>query len=329
MKKIIRNSWLAVIAFAALIACKDDNVAPEISHFELRDTTIHVGNQLIIEAEIQSDQVFNYNWFLNNELKCNDAIFIFTPEKSGEYSLKLVVENKYGKDSIESLITVLPRLITIDFENLILGNNSFWNGSDGSGSFTSGIASFPNYYDQTYMYWEGFSYSNKNDTTTVGFTNQYSVYNSRNNGNKFGVFYPPFFGVSAIEFENKQLINLQSLKVCNITYPALSMLKGDTFAKKFGGTTGNDPDFLKLEIYGLDVSGHIIDTVNFYLADYRFANNSQDYIVNKWTEVDLTKLGAVNKISFSLKSSDNDPLYGMNTPAYFSLDDIVYLDPEK
>jgi hypothetical protein len=328
MKQIFKNSWLAILAFAALTACNDDNVAPEITQFALSDTTIHVGNQLIIEAHVQSDRVYNYNWVLNNETKSNEAIFVFTPEKSGEYSLKLVVENKYGTDSAEAVITVLPRLITIDFENLTIGNNSFWNGSDGSGPFTSGIASFPNFYDQKNFYWEGFSYSNRNDTVTEGYFNQYSVYDSKNNGNKFGVYFPPFMGGSAIEFKNKQLIKVQSMNVCNITYPALSMLKGDSFAKKFGGKTGNDPDFLKLEIFGLDVSGHVVDSLSFYLADFRFTDNSKDYIVNKWTEVDLTKLGEVNQIAFSFKSSDMSA-WGINTPTYFCLDDLVYLEPEK
>jgi hypothetical protein len=328
MKKIFKNSWLAILAIAAFTACNEDQVAPEITKFTLSDTTIHVGNQLVIEANIQSDQVFNYNWYLNNELKSNEAIFVFTPEKSGNYPIKLVVENKYGTDSVEAIITVLPKLITIDFENLTLGSSSFWNGSDGSGPFTSGIASFPNSYDQNNFYWEGFSYSNRNDTVTEGYFNQYSVYDSKNSGNKFGVFYPPFFGVSSIEFQNKQLIKVQSMKICNITYPALSMLKGDSFAKKFGGTTGNDPDFLKLEIFGLDASGHVLDSLSFYLADFRFADNSKDYIVDKWTKVDLTKLGAVNQIAFSFKSSDMSS-WGINTPTYFCLDDLVYLDPEK
>jgi hypothetical protein len=328
MKKLFKKSWLLAIAFAALMSCSDDNVAPEISQFALSDTTIHVGTQLVIEAKVQSDLVFNYNWILNNELKSNEPIFVFTPEKSGEYSLKLLVENKYGTDSIEAVITVLPRLITIDFENLSIGPDSYWNGSIGSGNFTSGIAAFPNFYDQKNFYWEGFSYSNRNDTITPGYMNQYSVYDSKNNGNKFAVFFPPFFGAYPIEFQNKQLIKVQSMKICNVTYSALSMSKGDDFAKKFGGEDGNYPDFLKLEIFGLDVSGHVLDSLSFYLADYRFTDNSQDYIVKKWTKVDLTKLGAINQLAFRFESSDNS-VWGINTPTYFCMDDLVYLDPEK
>lgn len=328
MNKLLKLSGLAIIAIATFMACNEDKVAPEITRFALGDTTIHVGNQLILEANIQSDQVFNYNWILNNETKSNEAIFVFTPEETGEYLLKLVVENKYGTDSAEAVITVLPRLITIDFENLTLGSNSYWNGSDGSGPFTSGIATFPNYYDQDNFYWEGFTYSNRNDTVTEGYFNQYSVYDSKNNGNKFAVYYPPFSGSSNIQFNNKQMINVHSIQICNITYTALSMLNGDDFARKFGGDLGSYEDFLKLRIYGLDTFGHKLDSIDFYLADYRSTDNSKDYIVDKWTKVDLTSLGAINQIGFKLTSSDNSD-WGMNTPSYFCLDNLTYLEPEN
>ncbi|HNW51404.1 MAG TPA: DUF4465 domain-containing protein [Prolixibacteraceae bacterium] len=328
MMKFLKNSWLAIFAFAALTACNDDRVAPEITSFALSDTTIHVGSQLVLEAQIQSDRVFSYNWIVNNKTQSNDAVFVFTPETSGEYSLKLIVENKFGTDSAEATITVLPRLVTIDFENLTLGTNSYWNGSDGSGDFTSGIATFPNYYNQDYFSWEGFAYSNKNDTITKGYYNQYSVYDSKNNANKYAIFYPPFYGASNIQFGKNQQINVQSIKICNVTYPALSMKEGDDFARKFGGATGNMEDFLKLIIYGLDASGHVLDSVNFYLADYRSADNSKDYIVNHWTTVNLSKLGAVNQLGFKMESSDNST-WGMNTPSYFAIDDIVYYEPEN
>jgi hypothetical protein len=328
MKNHLKLLAAALLVTAAFTACNEDNVAPEITTFAISDTTIRVGTHLEIEAQITSEQVFNYYWYLNNELKSEEAVYVFTPEKSGAYTIKLLVENKYGTDSTESIVTVLPKLITVDFENLTLGNNSYWNGSDGTGDFTSGVATLQNYYNQDYYSWEGFAYSNQNNVTTEGYGNQYSVYDANNNGNKFAVFYPPFIGASAIVFNKKQLLKVESIKICNNTYPALSMLKGDAFSKKFGGETGNDNDFFKLTIYGLDENGHEKSNIEFYLADYRFSDNSKDYIVNKWTTVDLTSLGAVNQLTFKFQSSDNGD-WGMNTPAYVCLDDIVYSDPEN
>jgi hypothetical protein len=100
------------------------------------------------------------------------------------------------------------------------------------------------------------------------------------------------------------------------------MLNGDSFAKKFGGSGGNDPDWFFLTMTGKDAAGVVTGTVDFYLADFQFADNQLDYIVNNWRFVDLTPLGVVKSIEFSLSSSDTSA-WGMNTPAYFAIDTIV------
>ena len=107
----------------------------------------------------------------------------------------------------------------------------------------------------------------------------------------------------------------------NTTYAALSMLQGDAFSKKFGGASGNDPDW-----FVLNITGHNGQTttgqVDFHLADYRFSDNSQDFILDQWTWVDLSSLGAVTDLSFSFDSSDVGS-FGVNTPVYFALDHLT------
>jgi hypothetical protein len=100
------------------------------------------------------------------------------------------------------------------------------------------------------------------------------------------------------------------------------MKNGDSFAKKFGGPTGNDPDFFLLTVQGFGAGGAPTETVNFYLADYRFTNTSLDYIVSGWRTVDLTTLGAATRLTFGLSSLDTGP-FGMNTPAYFALNNLT------
>jgi len=63
------------------------------------------------------------------------------------------------------------------------------------------------------------------------------------------------------------------------------------------------------------------------LADFRFEDNSMDYIVDEWTFIDVSSLGGGSSIPktqlvFTLSSTDNGQ-FGMNTPAYFCLDDIT------
>lgn len=213
---------------------------------------------------------------------------------------------------------------TIDFENLSLSASSFWDGSGGNGKFMSGNMTFDNNFDATYRSWDSFIYSQLADTITAGYTNQYSVFDHTNGHNKFAVYYPPFTGNSFASFPKDSVFLVSSINVCNSTYAALSMKLGDAPpAKKFGGPSGNDPDWFKLTVIGYNPAGDSVKSVAFYLADYRFSNHSLNYIVSKWTSVDLTPLGKINKLTFRLSSSDNGA-WGMNTPGYVCLDNLKY-----
>jgi hypothetical protein len=114
--------------------------------------------------------------------------------------------------------------------------------------------------------------------------------------------------------------------ITNSTYTALSMKYGNQFAKEFGGKTGNDPDWFKLSIWG-KLNGNETDTIDFYLADFRFDDNSKDYIIQTWQWVELSSLGKVDSLMFALSSSDTGQ-WGMNTPAYFCMDNLRIVDED-
>ncbi len=220
------------------------------------------------------------------------------------------------------------------FDDLTLAPNSHWGGAgSGETGFTNGDAYFP--HTSGSNSWSGFVYSNINNTATAGYTNQFAAYTGTDvsgSGNyalsyipldwKGGTYKPipqtASFGAVTGEDYNS---TISGAYFTNTTYAYLSMSTGDQFAKKFGGTSGDDPDWFKLIIKGIDNGGNYTGTVDFYLADFRFADNSKDYIVDKWTWVDLTGLGKVVGLEFSLASSDNSA-YGMNTPAYFAMDNL-------
>ena len=220
---------------------------------------------------------------------------------------------------------------TADLQNLTLSANSYWNGSNGTptvtsvNTFTSGNCVFPNKWSGGGYWQSGWAYSNMKDSTTVGYTNQYSVRSAVGYTNSTN--YAIGKGGSKLKF-NAAAIGKQmaGFYVNNSTYAAISMRDGDSFAKKFGGTTGNDPDWFKLKVQ--KYFGGVIgtDSVTFYLADYRFTNNTQDYIVKTWQYVNLTSLGNTDSLVFTLSSSDNDVMYGMNTPSYFCLDNFTTLN---
>ncbi len=206
-----------------------------------------------------------------------------------------------------------------DFEDLTLNSESFWNGSDASGKFQQAGADFINVFNSEWNSWSGFAYSNITNNTSGGYENQYSAYAGKgaNNSSKYAVGY--IFGKAEVLFQKVTLP--QTVYVTNSTYAALSMKNGDAYSKKFGGTTGTDPDWFKLSIEGIDENGQVTDTVEFYLADFTASENVNDYIINTWAKVNLVNLGEVKKLNFWLTSTDVG-LFGMNTPAYFCIDNL-------
>jgi hypothetical protein len=212
----------------------------------------------------------------------------------------------------------------IDFEDLKLKPDSYYNGSDQTGGFVSRGAAFNNHYNAMFDTWSGWSYSNKTDVKTPGFQNQYSAYNLPDGGGdnspNYGLAFNFNFGDALIQLPKGTAP--QSVRITNTTYAALSMRDGDQFSRRFGGDSGLDPDWFLLTIYGLDDGGEMTGSVDFYLADYRFQDPELNYIVDSWTTVDLTDLGNAMALGFDLTSSDNGP-FGMNTPAYFAVDNLV------
>lgn len=221
---------------------------------------------------------------------------------------------------------VSTRAALVDLESPALGASTHRQNFNATSGFTSGVATFNNSFTDfgSFTTWSGFALSRETDTTTPGFGNQFSA--AAGSGAAGSLQYAVGFGDSSSLVPRMTFAPGErpiSMQVVNGTYAALSMGNGDSFAKKFGGASGNEPDFFKLTINGLDAASLSTGSIDFYLADYRFANNALDYIVSSWTSVDLTGLGASTQaLTFSLSSSDNGG-FGMNTPAYFAVDQIT------
>lgn len=219
--------------------------------------------------------------------------------------------------------------ITVDFEDLTLSSESFYNGSDEAGGFTSGNVFFNNYYDTSFggYHASGYAYSNVTDNTTAGFSNIYSAFPG--SGADASVNYAVHTGSDTIVFPNA--VTLDQVSITNTTYAGISMRDGDQFAKKFGDTVNangdndgtNGEDFFFLRMKAWDVSGNLIDSLDVYLADYRFADTLDDYILDTWLDVDVSSFVDVKMITSKLFSSDVGS-FGMNTPNFFAMDNLIY-----
>lgn len=237
-------------------------------------------------------------------------------------------------------VVEIAQALTVDFGDLSLSSESQWDGVDttydnGSGDenpFESRGATFSNFHEYSdpwgygpTHYWDGWAYSNRTDLESTGTSGQYTAIADPaggQNDSNYGVAYFGWNGhVPTVDFTAPSLI--QSAYFTNNAYAYHSMLDGDSFAKQFGGATGSDSDWFKLTIIGKDAAGGTTNTLDFYLADYRFENSGDDYIIDDWTLVDLTSLGNnVSSLEFSLASSDTGG-FGMNTPAYFAMDSMT------
>lgn len=105
--------------------------------------------------------------------------------------------------------------------------------------------------------------------------------------------------------------------VCNSPYAYYAIEKGNPYSTKF-----EQGDWFKLVAHGIDEQGTETGTVEYYLADYR-SENADDWKLNDtWEWVDLSELGQITSIYFTMESSDVGD-YGINTPTYFCLDRLT------
>jgi Domain of unknown function (DUF4465)/PEP-CTERM motif len=191
--------------------------------------------------------------------------------------------------------------------------------------------------------WAGFGYSNVNDTTDPGYTNQFAAYpgvgagaglNGAPDNYAIGFGYlnananqaQPFAFNTANpdpsqlallpQFQIPSGYQIQSLEVTNTTYDVLSFLEGGGGAKVFG-----PGDWYQLTIYGTNAQGQVLpNQYDYYLANFQNGNST---IIESWQTLSLAStLSGATTLYFNVTSTDNGP-YGMNTPGYFALDNIV------
>ncbi len=224
--------------------------------------------------------------------------------------------------------SLIAQTQTFTLDDLILPDTGYWNGADTTnynGGFGNQDLFFINHYTESNWggYWDGFAFSNWTDTTTEGYTNQWSVYaGEAHSGDIFGIGYVPS------DLNTYQLIpitvNFQtpqypvSIWITNSTYTALAIKNGTSFSEPF-----SDGDYYYVKILGFK-DGNITDSVIHYLADYR---NNGHFVQKDWQEVDLTPLGQVDSLKFTVFSTDVGQ-YGTNTPTYFCFDDLSYSSTE-
>jgi len=211
---------------------------------------------------------------------------------------------------------------TVDFEDVELGENGYWNGSDFSKKFVSNGFIFLNDFTSSPWgdFWLGFACSSLTDTITAGYDNQYSVAAGSGawGSNKFAVAFDDSATVNCPKNE-LGTYEAKSIMLCNSTYAYLDMRNGSAFSKKFA-----DGDWFKVTIKGF-LNNNATGAVDYYLADFR---NGKHYLCHQWVKVDLSSLGKVDQLIFLFDSSDKGT-FGVNTPKYVCIDNLEFEQDAK
>lgn len=223
-------------------------------------------------------------------------------------------------------------LVPASFDDISVGSNGLYRSDNptenGQQQWESGSFIFTTFVDAAYApnyYYYDVTVSSKTGSDFVmdysdGFDMKSSAGGAAQ-GDNFAVWYNNFYGNAYVLMKETSVVF--GMYVSNNSYAYSSILNGDGYAKKF--TTG---DWFKLTVWGgTQGAGGIVlkDSVEFYLADFREEGNWK--IAERWSWLNLRRLGEINVIAFSLSSSDSGA-FGMNTPAYFCFDELCGAEPE-
>lgn len=171
-----------------------------------------------------------------------------------------------------------------------------------------------------WMSWNGFTASNSANNTmrenpvTYQFSNMASGGVNPESPYLIG-FYGAFYGDKAcsLTFTDGLPHQVQGAYFNLTSYTYYTVEQGDDFCRAF-----NDGDRLTLTVHGIDASENE-KSVEITLASFADA----DLTINRgWKYVDLSSLGAVNQLYFTMNSTDQGE-WGINTPCYFAMDKLT------
>ena len=119
-----------------------------------------------------------------------------------------------------------------------------------------------------------------------------------------------------MKFTDGKMYEAVGIYINNHPWPFYGNIHGDGFARPFN----QEGDYFKLFIHGMDEHGNATGgVVEHTLAEYK---NGQLIQSPDWEYVNLSTLGAVSGIYFTMETTDADPIYGPNTAVYFCMDKL-------
>ena len=301
---------------------------PSVESVALNSTavTLEVAETHLLQATVlPAEANQGVTWTSNNEavatvadgeisaVAVGTAIITATTDDGGFTAYCVVSVNDY----------TLPDAIA-SFEDLTLAKaDTFWTGASNPDglftSFVSGTYRFVNTSGWGGTYWAGFAYTNTTATDAANW-NTTNVGTGIDGSQNYGVAYYSSWdfptGITVERTNTTDAKPVSGMYVTNTAQVIDVLNNGNAFARKF-----EQGDWFKLTATA--DNGNSLD---FYLADFRSSDATEHYIVDSWEWFDLSPLGDVKTVSFTMSSSDVGA-YGVNTPTYFAFDDFGGVAP--
>jgi hypothetical protein len=317
---------IAIYITAGTEGVQIDNFADvplDMQIISLYDVTINRGGSADLVVKLNGGvQPFTYSWSsANDNTIYNTKQPSVSPQSTCEY--KLVVTDARSNMLTERMMVNVngDKAQAATFEGLLTQDESHWAGDPEQerSSFYSGSFKFNNYYFPDYNTWGNFGYSNETSTAFNGLEDQFhsTVGHGANDSETYGVVYDFGSNPEIVLTNTQEGEVLSGCYLTNTAYAVNSMENGDAIA----GEPLKEGDWFKLTINGMDKDGASTGSIDFYLADYRSSNSDDHYILKEWKWVDLSSLGAVQKLTFKIEGSRKNE-QGLLTPGYVCIDDL-------
>lgn len=212
------------------------------------------------------------------------------------------------------------------FEGMLSSAESYWNGSETaedytSGTFKSGSFIFSNRFNHEWGNWGACAYANLTGNVYTTWTNpEEQLFNALGGGHEsdtYGVaFYSTWDGDTVVDIDvDEDGVVVPGMWITNSAWVVNAILNGDGMSGPFeqgdkftAVVTGIAPDNSKTE-------------ARFLLADYTSDDSAEHYYVSDWRWMDLSGLGNVKQLLFSVESTKANE-WGITTPCYFCFDDL-------
>lgn len=283
------------------------------------DYAIDLGQEVAVEAQPYHG-VAPYTYLWSNG--ATEAKNVVSPVKSTEYTVT-VTDAKGQKVTATYYVAVNDldgNYIPATFDELPLPEGVAYAEKK---TFIDGAFVFPNNFTAQYDSWSGCAYAgsaSKEFDPAQFRSQQFNVVpGGGKNSKQYGVFYcpgdypaynmsDPVVRVVNKGQEGRQLTGVYVTTTSWLKYHVLNgTAMGNNPAKPFG-----NGDYFKVVIAADNGK-----TIEYYLVDYR---NNKKFIEEEWKWIDLSSLGSVNSLKFSVASSDS------MAPSYVAVDGLG-IDP--